>query len=158
MEKLIQMVAVHEVVHTNAKGEREVVAPGKPFAASSEEADWLLRAGAAKPKAESAAARLPAPAEPKTPPVAPTSQDSADSADSTDSTDSTDDTDGGTSGTLTGVQDTDGTVRDLTKLRKPELLDIAKGMEIEGADGMTVTQLIEAIEAEEIELNNESLV
>lgn len=39
--------------------------------------------------------------------------------------------------------------RDLSKLKKPELVEIAKELEIEGCGDMTVAQLIEAITAAE---------
>lgn len=55
-------------------------------------------------------------------------------------------------GKLAGVVDGDGGTRNLQELKKAELLEIAKGMEIEGADGMTKAELIAAIEAEEVEV------
>ncbi|MCQ4311697.1 hypothetical protein NAV33_07285 [Pseudomonas stutzeri] len=48
--------------------------------------------------------------------------------------------------------------RDLTKLLKPELQEIAKGLEIEGYEAMTVAQLREAIEAEEAAEEDESMI
>jgi len=56
-------------------------------------------------------------------------------------------------GTLAGVQDTDGNVRVLSELKKAELLEIAKGMEIAGCESMTKPELIAAIEAEEVEVS-----
>lgn len=56
---------------------------------------------------------------------------------------------------LAGVQDADGTVRDLSELKKAELLEIAKGMEIAGCEAMTKPELIAAIQAEEVELVEE---
>lgn len=54
-------------------------------------------------------------------------------------------------GHLAGVQDPDGTVRELADLRKDELLKIAEGMGIEGFAKMTKPQLVEAIKKEEVE-------
>lgn len=56
---------------------------------------------------------------------------------------------------LAGVQDADGTVRELSGLLKAELLEIAKGMEIAGCEAMTKPELIAAIQAEEVELVEE---
>lgn len=53
---------------------------------------------------------------------------------------------------------TDTPPRDLTKLLKPELQEIAKGLEIEGYEAMTVAQLREAIEAEEAAEDDESMI
>lgn len=58
----------------------------------------------------------------------------------------------------TDVPDTDGPVRDLTKMRKPELVDIAKGLEIEGYEGMTVAQLIEAIQVAETAAEEDEVI
>ena len=116
-----QLTAIHEIVRDAAKGGRETIAPGKRFAGSDADAEYLVKIGAAKLVETSAA---PAPA-----PVA------AAPAQSTPAP-------GGTG----------EPPRDLAKLKKPELLEIAQGLEIEGADGMTAAQLIEAIQAEETEL------
>lgn len=43
-----ELIAIHEIVHNDAKGQRETVAPGKAFSGSDDEADYLLRIGAAK--------------------------------------------------------------------------------------------------------------
>lgn len=53
-------------------------------------------------------------------------------------------------GTLAGVADEAGNVVPLEKMKKDELLQIAKDMEIEGADGMTKAQLVEAIQAAKV--------
>ena len=55
-------------------------------------------------------------------------------------------------GTLAGVQGADGKVRALSELKKSELLDIAKGMEIAGFESMTKPELIASIEAEKVEV------
>ena len=51
---------------------------------------------------------------------------------------------------LVGVQDAPGETRALSEMTKAELLEIAQGMGIEGAAGMTKAALIEAIEAEDV--------
>lgn len=114
-----QLTAIHEIVRDAANGGRETIAPGKRFAGSDADAEYLVKIGAAK-LVETSAAPAPVAAAP---------------AQSTQAL-------GGT-----GAHP-----RDLSKLKKPELLDIAQGLEIEGADGMTAAQLIEAIQAEETEL------
>lgn len=38
---------------------------------------------------------------------------------------------------------------DLSKLKKPQLVELANGLEIEGAEGMSVAELREAIEAKQ---------
>lgn len=123
-----KLIAIHEIVRNDGKGQRETVAPGKQFSGSDEEAAFLLSIGAAK---------LAAPAVERIAPAA---------ADSTDSTDSTDTT------------DTTAPARDLSKMLKPELLAIAAELEIEGHQDMTVPQLREAIEAEEAAAEDESMI
>ena len=51
-----------------------------------------------------------------------------------------------------------GTERDLSKLKKAELVEIAKGLEVEGHGEMTVAQLIEAITAAEAKDTDEDSV
>lgn len=69
-----KLIAIHEIVRNDAKGQRETVAPGKQFSGSDEEATFLMGIGAAK---------LAAPAVEQ---IAPATTDSTDSTDSTDTT------------------------------------------------------------------------
>lgn len=100
------LVAIHEIVRNDAKGQREVVSPGSRFNATAAETEFFLAAGAARVEADS--------------PV-----------------------------TIEGVVLDDDTDRNLLALKKAELVDIAAELEIEGRDGMTKPQLIEAIESAE---------
>ena len=43
-----KLIAIHEIVRNDAKGQRETVAPGKQFSGSDEEATFLMGIGAAK--------------------------------------------------------------------------------------------------------------
>lgn len=52
--------------------------------------------------------------------------------------------------TLAGVQDADGATRELSEMTKAELLEIAKGLEIEGLTAMNKAELVAAIQAEEV--------
>ena len=56
-------------------------------------------------------------------------------------------------GTLAGVQEQDGTVRTLDQLEEVELRAIAIEMEIDGARELPVSDLITAIQAEEVEID-----
>ncbi len=56
----------------------------------------------------------------------------------------------GTPAALAGVQDADGTTRELSEMTKAELLEIAKGLEIEGLTAMNKAELVAAIQAEEV--------
>lgn len=69
-----KLIAIHEIVRNDAKGQRETVAPGKQFGGTDEEAVFLLNIGAAK---------LAAPAVEQ---IAPAAADSTDSTDTTDTT------------------------------------------------------------------------
>lgn len=56
-------------------------------------------------------------------------------------------------GSLAGVVDADGSVRDLEEMKRAELLEIAEGMDIPRASGMNKQQLIDAIKAESVEID-----
>ena len=43
-----KLIAIHEIVRNDSKGQRETVAPGKPFTSSEAEAKYLVGIGAAK--------------------------------------------------------------------------------------------------------------
>ena len=59
----------------------------------------------------------------------------------------------------TSAASTGGPVeRDLSKMKKSELVEIAKGLEVEGFGDMTVAQLIEAITAAEAKAADEDSV
>lgn len=44
----MNLIAVHAIQRRDAKGKPEFIAPGKPFVAAEAEAEFLLRAGAAR--------------------------------------------------------------------------------------------------------------
>ena len=66
-----KLIAVHEIVRNDAKGQRETVTPGKQFSGSDEEATFLMGIGAAK---------LAAPAVEQ---IAPATTDTTDTTDTT---------------------------------------------------------------------------
>ena len=69
-----KLIAIHEIVRLDDKGQRKVVAPGKPFTSSEAEAKYLVGIGAAKLSGEV---------------IEQVVTDSADTADTTDATDTT---------------------------------------------------------------------
>lgn len=110
------------------------------------EAEVLVRSGAAawakSAPASAEPAPAPAPAQVMLPPAA-TEAPAPVAVDETNVVE----------GSLAGVVDADGSVRDLEEMKRAELLEIAEGMDIPRASGMNKQQLIDAIKAEIVEID-----
>ena len=110
------------------------------------EAEVLVRSGAAawakSAPASAEPAPAPAPAQVMLPPAA-TEAPAPVAVDETNVVE----------GSLAGVVDADGSVRDLEEMKRAELLEIAEGMDIPRASGMNKQQLIDAIKAESVEID-----
>ena len=110
------------------------------------EAEVLVRSGAAAWAKSAPASAEPAPAPAPAQVMLPTAATEAPAPVAVDETNVVE-------GSLAGVVDADGSVRDLEEMKRAELLEIAEGMDIPRASGMNKQQLIDAIKAESVEID-----